>query len=330
VDERLRELSLFTGIGGGLLGSLLLGWRTVAAVECDAYCRRLLCERGGYVADAVGRGCGTDGQHGGLAGLDGEPPHDGVSAQECDSFPVYPDVRTFDAAAWRGKVDIITGGFPCQPHSQAGKRLGGLDERDLWPDTVRVLRESGAGLGFFENVPGLLTSTDDRRLPMFGRILGDLSEAGFDAEWCVLGADDVGAPHRRKRLWILAYRPGPRSAHLREVQAGRELAGWDTVDSGGDGVGVSPWQRDPADVGDANEPRPQGHGRLHERGGELPAGQDGAAEYDDWLAQPRVDRVAHGVPSRVDRLRGLGNAQVPQCMAAAFTFLASEAGLFSR
>lgn len=344
----LRELSLFTGAGGGLLGSLILGFRTVAAVEYDAYCQRLLCVRGGYVADdnngrepkpersQGSRGDGTGGRH---------------------SFPVYPDVRTFDGTAWRGKVDIVTGGFPCQPHSQAGKRLGGKDDRDLWPDTVRILRESGAPLGFFENVPGLLTSRDADGLPMFGRILGDLSEAGFDAEWCVLGADDVGAPHRRKRLWILAY-----SKSLNEPRpVGGGDSGWRPEAQAGDCR--SPWWVDPADVGDADEPGSQGHGGEHElpaAGGQVPsvgAGEDlrdtalrgqsmrGPAsqpgderhavradgdgyECDPWLLEPYVGRVATGVASRVDRLRALGNGQVPQSMAWAFTVLARDAGVF--
>jgi DNA (cytosine-5)-methyltransferase 1 len=256
-----------------------------------------------------------------------------LSMHRGEAFPVYPDVRTFDAAAWRGKVDIVSGGFPCQPHSQAGKRLGGLDDRDLWPDTVRILRESGAPLGLFENVPGLLTSRDADRLPMFGRILGDLSESGFDAEWCVLGADDVGAPHRRKRLWILAYRRDELpDAHGRRREQ-REP-----------GLGPvpephprSPWRIDPADGGHADE-------LLCERQRGDPRGRpDGTAPAPDTgLPLPELDCVAHGlagglgacvprvaagVPDRVPRLRALGNGQVPLAMAVAWTLLARRAGI---
>jgi len=206
----------------------------------------------------------------------------------------------------------------------------------MWPHAVRVLVESGAPLGFFENVPGLLSSG------YFGTVLGDLAEAGFDAEWCVLGADDVGAPHRRKRLWILAYRSGTRPAHLREVQAGSEQSGRDTADGSGDGMGLSPWAIDPADVaqpgcsgdecgsGPEKPLRPDTEGT---RRGQAPAlgerardrGADSGA--DPWLSEPYVGRVAHGVASRVDRLRALGNGQVPQTMAAAFTYLARQAGV---
>ena len=149
----MRELSLFTGAGGGLLGSLILGWEPVQFVENDAYCRRVLAAR-------------------------------------FPDVPCHEDARTFHPVP--GSCDIVTGGFPCQPFSQAGKRLGEDDPRNLWPHAVRVLVESGAPLGFFENVPGLLSSG------YFGTVLGDLAEAGFDAEWCVLGADDVGRfLHRR-------------------------------------------------------------------------------------------------------------------------------------
>jgi len=290
----MRELSLFTGIGGGVLGGLILGWEPVQFVDHDPYCQEVLAKR-------------------------------------FPGVPIFEDVRDFHPSV---ECDIVTGGFPCQPFSQAGKRKGEDDERNMWPDAVRVLVESGAPLGFFENVPGLLSSG------YFRTILGDLAEAGFDAEWCVLGADDVGATHQRKRLWILAYRHGDDTRmHTRTVggttrAAGRELAldlpsGRGEVPSGG------PWAFDPADVADALR-----SGRQQDARG--PHGDEGSdegraapdhhilsssgegCELDPWLSEPYVGRVVDGVPSRVDRLRGLGNAQVPQCMAAAFAILAAR------
>lgn len=244
-DERtMRELSLFSGCGGGLLGSLILGWRTVAAVEIDPWCRRVLAAR-------------------------------------FPDLPVCRDVRTFDGTAWRGKVDIVTGGFPCQPFSQAGKRLGEDDPRNMWPHAVRILVESGAPLGFFENVPGLLSSG------YFGTVLGDLAEAGFDAEWCVLGADDVGAPHRRKRLWILAHR-----------DAGEHVSGGpEGVPDADDRQPVPEGVYGPADVGHSDEQGLQGHGREHElsaaSGQGAAVGTGGGPEDDIWLALAPVGRVAH-------------------------------------
>ena len=381
----MRELSLFTGAGGGLLGSMLLGWRTVAAVECDPYCQRVLCTRGGYMADTERSGSLV------LAGRSERETEAGTSGIANDRncrFSIHSDIRTFHPVP--GSCDVVTGGFPCQPFSQAGKRRGEDDPRNMWPHTVRVLVESGASLGFFENVPGLLSSG------YFGTVLGDLAEAGFDAEWCVLGADDVGAPHRRKRLWILAYSPEHLRRAFRQVtpdRAGdRSLVPDATNDrtgrrqqlaQGGEGEGDvadrdnnSPWAIDPADVGHADESGPQGLRFDGERAGEravgasggepLPdaegvgrrkgrpesdgwrpeSGEPGGAhadagceppqriaepreECDSWFAEPYVGRVAHGVPARVDRLRALGNAQVPFTMVGAFTYLAHKAGILT-
>lgn len=166
----MRELALFAGAGGGLLGSCLLGFRPVCAVEIDAYCRRVLFSRQ----------------------RDGSLPR----------FPVWDDVRTFDGRPWRGCVDVITGGFPCQDISCAGKGAGIDGERSgLWGEYARIVREVEPGLVFVENSPALVSRG-------LGRVLGDLAQMGYDAEWGVLGADDAGAPHLRKRIWILGWRRG--------------------------------------------------------------------------------------------------------------------------
>lgn len=181
---RLRELALFAGAGGGLWATKwLLGFKTVCYVEIDEYCQRVLQAR--------------------------------IKEGHFDDAPIWDDIRTFDGRPWRGRVDIITAGFPCQPFSVAGKQQGSGDPRNLWPETFRVLCEVRPRAALLENVPGLLSGVHG----YFGRILGDLVEAGFNAEWCVLGASAVGAPHRRRyRLWVLAY---PNS--LRELQPeGRE------------------------------------------------------------------------------------------------------------
>jgi len=165
-----REISLFTGAGGGLLGGHLLGWEPVAFVEYEAYPQKVLKAR---IAD-------------------GSLP----------DVPVFGDVRDFDGTQWKGKVDVLSGGFPCQPFSVAGKRAAVDDPRNMWPETIRVLRECEAPEAFFENVPGLLTGGHG----YFGTILKDINEAGYSAVWDCVGGAAVGAPHRRDRLWIYVWK----------------------------------------------------------------------------------------------------------------------------
>lgn len=162
----MNELALFAGAGGGILGGHLLGWRTVCAVEYNAYARSVLLAR----------------QNDGTL-----PP-----------FPIWDDVRTFDGNPWRGIVDVVSGGFPCQDISAAGKGAGIDGERSgLWGEMARIIREVQPRFVFVENSP-MLTSRG------LGRVLGNLAEMGFDAEWGVISAADTGAPHLRERIWIVA------------------------------------------------------------------------------------------------------------------------------
>lgn len=162
----MNELALFAGAGGGILGGKLLGWRTVCAVEYNAYARNVLLARQN----------------------DGTLP----------SFPVWDDVRTFDGHPWRGIVDVVSGGFPCQDISAAGKGAGLEGERSgLWSEMVRIIRQVQPRHVFVENSP-MLTSRG------LGAVLGDLAEMGFDAQWGVISAADTGAPHLRERIWIAA------------------------------------------------------------------------------------------------------------------------------
>ena len=204
----MRELSLYTGSGGGLLGTHLLGWQTVCAVEIEEYARDVLLKR----------------------------QKDGLLPK----FPIWDNAKTFNGEEWRGRVDVVTAGFPCQPFSVAGKRKGELDERNMWPDTYRIIREVQPEFLLLENVPGLLAkrtetlyrtslpieneqiycfeegeekdllriqfSASEIVLPSyFGRVLGDLAESGYDCRWKVLSAAEVGGSHKRDRVWIAAY-----------------------------------------------------------------------------------------------------------------------------
>ncbi len=268
----MRELALFAGAGGGILGGRLLGWRTVCAVELDPYCRRVLLARQ----------------------RDGHLPR----------FPIWDDVCTFDGQPWRGGVDVIAGGFPCQDISCAGKGAGIDGERSgLWGEMARVVREVRPRFVFVENSP-MLTSRG------LGRVLGDLATMGFDARWGVLGADDAGAPHRRKRIWILAdaMHSGPQGQRgKRGLVEGR---GQGKAGGGGDGV----------DVPNPKRTRLQGGSR---RGmpGERRAPVKPARGDSWWATEPPVGRVAHGVADRVGQLRALGNGQVPQVAALAWEIL---------
>jgi len=162
----MNELPLFSGAGGGILGGKLLGWKTIYAVEIDSFAACILCVR----------------------------QNDGLLMP----FPIWSDVCRFDGRPWRGLVDVVSGGFPCQDISSAGKGVGITGAKSgLWSEFARIIREVEPPFVFVENSPFLATRG-------LGHVLGDLSEMGFDAEWCVLGADSVGAPHRRERIWVLA------------------------------------------------------------------------------------------------------------------------------
>ena len=119
-----------------------------------------------------------------------------------DAAPIWSDLTTFDGRQWRGEVDLVIGGIPCQPFSSAGDRKGIDDHRWLWDDIKRVIGEVQPRACFFENVPGLVRGGG------LGFILQGLAESGFDAEWDLFRASDVGAPHKRERLFILAARQG--------------------------------------------------------------------------------------------------------------------------
>ena len=187
-ETHLNGLSLCAGIGGLELGlRLALGarYRTVCYVEREVSAACMLVAR---MADAA-----------------------------LDSAPVWDDLTTFDGRRWSGVVDIITAGFPCQPWSVAGERRGTEDERWVWPEIARIIREVEPGIVFLENVPGLANGG-------VGHVLGDLAEAGFDAEWDLVSAAECGAPHKRERLFILAYSAGARGRGLPEAEGRNDTA----------------------------------------------------------------------------------------------------------
>ncbi|MEL0098292.1 MAG: DNA cytosine methyltransferase [Opitutae bacterium] len=130
--------------------------------------------------------------------------------------PIWSNVRTFNGEPWRGKVDIITGGFPCQPYSSAGKQLADKDPRDLWPDFVRIVGEVRPGLLFFENVPGIVKWR-------LNQIILDLDQLGYSCAWCVVAASDVGALHKRKRWFLFGVRNDTHPNNQGERAGGRTI-----------------------------------------------------------------------------------------------------------
>lgn len=257
--------SLFSGIGGLDLGLERAGMRVVWQSEIDAYCSRVL-------------------------------------AKHWPDVPNLGDVTLIDWAE-APSVDLICGGYPCQPFSVAGRQRGEADPRHLWPhmlDAVRVLRPRFALL---ENVSGHLALG-------FGRVLGDLAEIGYDCEWDCVPAAAVGAPHLRDRVFVVAHpqrdelwhepgrrngQGGPDPAVARDDGPQGPVADTDSERSQGRGVSAV----EPSAVPDAGWRGPRIFGPAARPGGQ-------------WAVEPDVGRVAHGVPHRVDRLRGLGNAVVPQ------------------
>lgn len=262
----MNELALFAGAGGGILGGHLLGWRTVCAVEWEPYPASVLAQR----------------QNDGLL-----PP-----------FPIWDDVRTFDGLPWRGVVDVVSGGFPCQDISVAGKGAGIDGERSgMWSHMARIVGEVRPRFVFVENSPALVTRG-------LGRVLGDLAALGYDTEWTVLGASDVGAPHQRDRFWLVAH-----ADSLRELQPERcEQHERGRAGNSGSEVCYTNIKR------------------LEKRKSQ--SSHDGAQlaaieRADWWKSEPDVGRVAHGVAARVDRLKAIGNGQVPLCAATAWKLLTS-------
>lgn len=260
--------SLFSGIGGFDLGLERAGMKIIWQSEINAFASKVLKKH----------------------------------------WPNVPNLGDITKIDW-GKIerpDVVCGGYPCQPFSQAGKRGGENDPRHLWPamfDAIRVLRPRYA---LMENVRGHLSLG-------FGRVLGDLAEIGYDTEWEIIPAAAVGAPHQRNRVFIVAYPNNPRvgkqqrkiqqrkssGQQKREIVAGNVFGrrGAEMADANGGGRRIRSLQYGRKNVFDTTN---------------YVRGKNGFTGGSWWEVEPDVGRVAYGVPNRVDRLRALGNAIVPQ------------------
>jgi DNA (cytosine-5)-methyltransferase 1 len=234
MQRLVRHLDLFSGIGGFALAAQWVGGiDTVAFCEIDPWARRVI-------------------------------------AKNFPNVPIHDDVKTLDPSKY-GTIDIITGGYPCQPFSLAGSRQGEKDDRHLWPPMLEIIKRARPSWVLAENVVGHITMGIDQ-------VLADLESEGYAATAVVIPACAVDARHRRERVWIVAN----------AKSIGR-------------------------DHGDDGQLLRQGAGEVN-----APASASravGRMEAGGWEDEPAVDRVAHGIPNRVDRIRGLGNAIVPQVAA---------------
>jgi DNA (cytosine-5)-methyltransferase 1 len=276
----LRTLDLFSGIGGFSLGlERTGGFQTVAFCEIEPFCRRVL-------------------------------------SKHWPGVPIYEDVRQLSADTLRRDgiaVDVICGGFPCQDISTAGRRAGLEGARSgLWSEYARLIGEIRPRFVIVENVPGLLS------LGM-ATVLGELSEIGYDAVWDCIPASACGAPHRRDRVWIVAYSSSARRRQNAGGASGHEGAHEGRTTEDHHQPGCNGESDDTRVVADANTGNVNGRRGALQMGRQRVSGE--TAHYGDsgraqWSPEPDVGRVAHGVSNRVDRLGGLGNAVVPQVVEA--------------
>ncbi len=347
----MNKLSLFSGIGGDDLASEWAGIETVCFVERDKYCQKVLKKNWPEIPiiedvkdvtkEKVIRYASE---------LHVNASHD---KREKGGTQIPEPGNTNSSVNIQGGgigIDIIAGGFPCQPHSVAGKRKGSGDERNLWPEFRRIIGEIKPRWVVAENVPGLFSSDAGR---FFGEVLADLAALGYSVGWCTYGAVDVGAWHRRNRVFIVAYSPqwqnhGRGRGDLDNKAAGREgidpavitgsqdvpnaaESGLERAKSAGEVcAGGLPAKR--GDVSDTQSPiwrRSNGEDNtgwgnqetegqnITVRGAEYRQSESRLGGVVDglsyWMDEPNgIPRVFTGIKNRVNRLKGLGNAVVPQ------------------
>jgi len=272
----VNELALFAGAGGGILGGVLSGWRCVCAVERDGYARNVLLAR--------------------------------QNDRMLEPFPVWDDVTTFDGRPWRGLVDVVSGGFPCQDISVARAMWGrnGLEgERSgLWRENLRIIGEVRPPHVFGENSPALRTFGLDQ-------IIEGLAALGYASRWTILGADSAGLYHKRDRLWFYAADTNsPRlEGHFRN---GDGTNGWEN--SAGPATDAA--FQSCAFCGYIFEDA-QGDYGCENCGSEGPGG---GFDFGSGLL-PRVAGMGNGMASWMDRIRVVGNGQVPAVAALAWKIL---------
>ena len=260
-----------------------------------------------------------------------------MEAGELDAAPVYTDVKTFPYGKFRGCVDILSGGFPCQPFSAAGKRNGVEDPRHLFPYIAAGIRECQPRIVFLENVEGIISAKTADGESVLQYVLRELEGLGYRATAGVFSAAEVGAPHQRKRVYILAHRnnTGLEGHHLDSTSEQSEPIQADTWATGG-----TRWPSRPSEtqqeweeprvtaVADTKGQQSSSSNHRGESGatgeqeeGEPRGGDRGSLRQGTGQTEPRLGGKSNGPSNRVDRLRLLGNGVVPATAAKAFVTL---------
>lgn len=283
MDNTKKLLSLCTGYGGIERGLDLAGvqFRTVTHVEIEAFA----------IANLVSK----------------------MEAEQLDPCPIWTDLKTLPLAPFRGSIDILTGGYPCQPFSHAGRRLGKDDPRHLWPWICRIIDGIMPRMCFFENVEGHITQG-------LRQVLSDLEARGYKTAWGLFSAEEVGAPHQRKRVFILADSNSEyRSAQTERWDDGRQARPTGETMANTNGKGRDGGRLTSGSV--APQPRTSLSGKYNwpARTGEVRKNWE-----NPRTIEPKLGGTINGCPDRVDRLRLLGNGVVPQTAAKAFTTLIKE------
>ena len=301
----MNHLDLFSGIGGFSLGLERVGFKTVGFCEVDPYCRLLL-------------------------------------QKHWKGVTIHNDIKKLEAKDIKEPIDILTGGFPCQPYSVAGKQKGTGDDRYLWPDMFRVIKEVKPSWIIAENVRGIINIQDGM---VFETVCSDLESEGFEIQPFIIPAAGVGAPHKRERVWIVGYSKhnGSLTSKIRrgnkEINAGAQEGENKTIESQRtsrssnneimensrrtlrQGAKFSKENADEskqknADKFERSSGTPEYHVAnskgIHVQGQQDRSRQEQSRRESWWEFEPNVGRVANGVPGRVHRLKGLGNSIVPQ------------------
>tara|TARA_R110002096_G_scaffold381352_1_gene575204 strand:- start:304 stop:1161 length:858 start_codon:yes stop_codon:yes gene_type:complete len=271
----MTHASLFSGIGGFDLAAQWMGWENVFHCEYDPFCQKVL-------------------------------------KHHFPNSKLYKDVRKFDATAYAGRIDILTGGFPCQPFSSAGKRLGTEDERHLWGEMLRIIREIKPSYVVGENVRGLLNWGGGVQ---FEQVCSDLEAEGYEVTPYILPACGKSAPHRRDRIWFVAYSNSSEQKRDKKAnnQKKRNLRGNEEVDvfgklsSSGNVTNSNSWrgksQRIASGVGGVVEYIERNRFREFPIKHFLCRGDDGLSRKLDGITFSKWRR---------ESLKAYGNAIVPQ------------------